>query len=63
MDADLKKILKAVSLELRHTLEGTYDERGDFHPGDLGTPAECAGRVARPTSQAAERIAPLAGRG
>lgn len=35
MIPDHKKILRAVSLELRHTLEGTYDERGDFHPGDL----------------------------
>lgn len=35
MNADHKKILRAVSLELRHTLEGSYDDRGDFQPGDL----------------------------
>lgn len=35
MNPDHKKALRAISLELRHTLEGTYDERGDFQPGDL----------------------------
>lgn len=35
MDANHKKVLRAISLELRHTLEGTYDGRGDFQPGDL----------------------------
>jgi hypothetical protein len=35
MEASLKKILRSLSLELRHILEGTYDERGKFHPGDL----------------------------
>ncbi len=37
MDADLKKILKAVVLEMRHELEGYYDIAGKWHPGDLET--------------------------
>jgi len=37
MDADLKKILKAVVLEMRHELEGYYDNAGRWHPGDLET--------------------------
>lgn len=37
MDADLKKILKAVVLEMRHELEGYYDNAGKWHPGDLET--------------------------
>jgi len=35
MDAPLKKILRALSLELRHTLEGTYSEDGTWNAGDL----------------------------
>jgi hypothetical protein len=35
MNADLKKILKAVTLELRHLLEGRYDNEGKWKPGDL----------------------------
>lgn len=35
MEAGLKKILKAVTLELRHRLEGYYDSAGDWKPGDL----------------------------
>jgi hypothetical protein len=35
MHPDLKKILKALSLELRHILEGRYDEQGTFLVGDL----------------------------
>jgi hypothetical protein len=35
MDADLKRILKALSLELRHLLEGEYDVTGQWHAGDL----------------------------
>jgi hypothetical protein len=35
MNPDHKKILRALSLELRHILEGHYDEQGGFHPGDL----------------------------
>jgi hypothetical protein len=35
MDASLKKILRALSLELRHILEGEYDDAGKWHPGDL----------------------------
>ena len=37
MDADLKKILKAVVLEMRHELEGYYDNAGHWHSGDLET--------------------------
>lgn len=35
MDPNLKKILKALSLELRHLLEGWYDAGGAWHAGDL----------------------------
>ena len=35
MDAELKKTLKAVTLELRHLLEGRYDSDGKWEPGDL----------------------------
>jgi len=35
MDAPLKKILRALSLELRHTLEGRYTEDGTWNAGDL----------------------------
>ncbi len=35
MNPTPKKILRAVSLELRHILEGEYDEQGRFQPGDL----------------------------
>jgi hypothetical protein len=35
MDAQLKKILRALSLELRHILEGQYSEDGKWHAGDL----------------------------
>ena len=35
MDAELKKTLKAVTLELRHLLEGRYDSAGKWKPGDL----------------------------
>lgn len=35
MNPNDKKTLRAISLELRHTLEGTYDDRGRFQPGDL----------------------------
>jgi hypothetical protein len=35
MDANLKRILKALSLELRHLLEGEYDATGQWHGGDL----------------------------
>jgi hypothetical protein len=37
MEPSLKKILRSLSLELRHILEGYYDNKGDFHPGDLET--------------------------
>jgi hypothetical protein len=37
MQPNLKKILRALSLDIRHTLEGTYDNSGAFHPGDLET--------------------------
>ena len=36
MDASLKKILRSISLELRHTLEGWHDKKsGAWNPGDL----------------------------
>lgn len=35
MDAPLKKILRALSLELRHALEGSYKENGTWIAGDL----------------------------
>lgn len=35
MEAGLKKILKSVTLELRHLLEGRYDAAGAWQPGDL----------------------------
>ncbi len=35
MDAPLKKILRALSLELRHTLEGSHSEDGTWNAGDL----------------------------
>lgn len=35
MEIKEKKILKAVVLELRHLLEGRYDNDGRWHPGDL----------------------------
>ena len=35
MDPNNKKILKALSLELRHLLEGWYDDANTWHPGDL----------------------------
>jgi len=35
MEANHKKILKAISLELRHLLEGYYDSDGKWQPGDL----------------------------
>lgn len=57
MDSDLKKALRAISLELRHTLEGTYDERGGFQPGDLERRLNAIGvwrdREAKPLSELA----------
>ena len=35
LEANHKKILRAVTLEIRHILEGRYDETGKWHPGDL----------------------------
>jgi hypothetical protein len=35
METSLKKILKSVTLELRHLLEGQYDTAGAWQPGDL----------------------------
>lgn len=37
MQPNLKKILRALSLDIRHTLEGSYDAAGVFHPGDMET--------------------------
>ena len=35
METNRKKTLKATSLELRHILEGEYDQQGNWQPGDL----------------------------
>jgi len=35
MESSRRRLLKAVVLELRHLLEGWYDEQGHWHPGDL----------------------------
>jgi hypothetical protein len=35
MDPKLKKILRGISLEIRRLLEGHYDDRGNWHAGDL----------------------------
>src|SRR6266849_8165234 len=35
MQPDLKRILRALSLELRHVLEGRYDDQGRWLAGDL----------------------------
>ena len=35
MDANLKKILRSLSLELRHVFEGRHDGHDVWHPGDL----------------------------
>ena len=35
MDQNLRKTLRALSLELRHILEGRYDGQGDWQPGDI----------------------------
>ena len=55
MDQNLKKILRALSLEIRHTLEGWYDTKGDFHPGDLENRLNALGvwrdRAAKPLEE------------
>ena len=35
MDSKLKKILRGISLEIRRSLEGRYDEHGQWQAGDL----------------------------
>lgn len=35
MDPKLKKILRGISLDIRRTLEGRYDEKGQWQAGDL----------------------------
>lgn len=35
MEPKLKSCLKAITLELRHELEGQHDANGEWHPGDL----------------------------
>lgn len=35
MESELKRTLKAVTLELRHLLEGRYEQSGQWKPGDL----------------------------
>jgi hypothetical protein len=55
MQPNLKKILRALSLDLRHTLEGWYDNTGAFHPGDLETRLNALGvwreRVSKPIEE------------
>ena len=55
MQPTLKKILRAVSLDIRHTLEGSYDNTGAFHPGDLETRLNALGvwreRPAKPINE------------
>ena len=48
MDANLKKILRSLSLELRHVLEGWYDDHDVWHPGDLERRLNELGVCARP---------------
>ncbi|NWJ94848.1 MAG: BREX-1 system adenine-specific DNA-methyltransferase PglX [Chloroflexi bacterium] len=55
MQPNLKKTLRALSLELRHILEGQYDEEGRPLPGDLERRLNALGiwrdRAARPLEQ------------
>ena len=40
MDPNLKKILRSLSLELRHILEGWHDDHDAWHAGDLERQAQ-----------------------
>ena len=55
MQPNLKKILRVLSLDLRHTLEGFYDNTGVFHPGDMETRLNALGvwrdRPAKPLAE------------
>lgn len=55
MQPNLKKILRALSLDIRHTLEGAYDSTGIFLPGDLETRLNALGvwrdRPAKPLAE------------
>ena len=57
MDAPLKKILRALSLELRHTLEGTYSEDGTWNAGDLERRLNQIGNMAGPSGKTDQRDA------
>jgi hypothetical protein len=35
METAHKKVLKSISLDLLHLLEGSYDASGHWHPGHL----------------------------
>ena len=35
MESGHKKLLKSLSVALRHLLDGHYDPQGTWHPGDL----------------------------
>ena len=35
MESQYKSQLKSIVLNLRHTLEGRYDDAGEWHPGEL----------------------------
>ena len=61
MDANLKKILKSLSLELRHVLEGRYDDHDAWHPGDLERRLNELGvwrDRAKPFDEVEERLGP-----
>ncbi len=61
MEPKLKSCLKAITLELRHELEGQYDTNGEWHPGDLEHRLAEIGvwrdRPAKPASELAYRAA------
>lgn len=61
MDASLKKILKSLSLELRHILEGRHDDHDVWHPGDLERRLNELGvwrDRAKPFDEVNDRLAP-----
>ena len=59
MQPTLKKILRAVSLDIRHALEGAYDNTGTFHPGDLETRLNALGVWRERPAKALEELTHL----
>lgn len=54
MDPNLKKTLRAITLEIRHILEGYFNGRGEWQPGDLERRLAAIGiRKDRPPAPAA----------